>query len=168
MGKSTVIKAVASRLGQRAGGFYTREVRLVGQRTGFEIVTLTGETDLLATKSPEITFTTEAPFGKYRVNLAAVDLLAVPSLHQAVKQGQIVVIDEIGPMELLSEKFYQTVREILDLPVLAVGSIVERPHPLADHLKTHPRIQLQQVTLTNRDLLPHQVETVLRQWLAVR
>lgn len=135
---------------------------------GFEVVTLAGKTDLLATKSPEITFTTEVSFGKYRVNLAAVDLLAVPPLHQAVKQGQIVVLDEIGPMELLSGKFYQTVREILDLPVLAVGSIVEGPHPLADHLKTHPRIQLQRVTQTNRDLLPHQVETVLRQWLVVR
>jgi hypothetical protein len=54
------------------------------------------------------------------------------------------------------------VREILDLPVLAVGSIVERPHPLADHIKTHPRIQLQQVTQANRHLLPHQINTVLR------
>lgn len=168
VGKSTVIKAVVSRLGQHAGGFYTREVRVAGKRMGFEIVSLAGETDLLATKLPDITFATEAPFDKYRVNLAAVDLVAVPSLYQAVKQGQIVVIDEIGPMELLSEKFYQTVREVLDLPVLTVGSIVERTHPLADHLKTHPRIQLQQVTLANRDLLPHQIETVLRQWLVAR
>ncbi len=157
-----------SRLGHRAGGFYTREVRVAGQRTGFELVTLAGETDLLATKSPGITFSTEAPFGKYRVNLAASDMLAVPSLYQAMTQGQVVVIDEIGPMELLSEKFYQTVKEILDLPVLAVGSVVERSHPLADHIKTHPRSQLQQVRLANRDLLPHQVETVLRQWLVVR
>lgn len=73
VGKSTIIKAVVSRLGQRTGGFYTREVRDAGKRTGFEIVSLAGETNLLATKSPDITFATEAPFGKYRVNLAAID-----------------------------------------------------------------------------------------------
>lgn len=168
VGKSTVIKTVVSRLGHGAGGFYTREVRIAGKRTGFEIVSLAGKTVLLATKSPDITFTTEIPFGKYRVNLAAIELLAVPSLHQAVKQGQIVVIDEIGPMELLSEKFYQAVREILDFPALVLGTVVERPHPLADRIKQHPRIQLQQITLANRDLLPRQIETVLKQWLVAR
>ncbi|MCQ3974881.1 MAG: AAA family ATPase [Anaerolineae bacterium] len=168
VGKSTIIKVVVSRLGQRAGGFYTREVRVAGKRMGFEVVTLAGETDLLATKSPDITFATEAPFGKYRVNLSAIDKLAVRALHQAMAQRQIVVIDEIGPMELLSEKFCQAVQELLDAPVIVLGTVVERPHPLADRIKQHPRIQLQQITLANRDLLPHQIETILRQWLVAR
>lgn len=168
VGKSTIIKVVVSRLGQRAGGFYTREVRVAGKRMGFEVVTLAGETDLLATKSPDITFATEAPFGKYRVNLSAIDKLAVRALHQAMAQRQIVVIDEIGPMELLSEKFCRAVQELLDAPVIVLGTVVERPHPLADRIKQHPRIQLQQITLANRDLLPHQIETILRQWLVAR
>jgi nucleoside-triphosphatase len=165
VGKSTVIKAAVSHLGQHAGGFYTREVRVAGQRTGFEIVTLAGETDLLATKSPDITFSTEAPFGKYRVNLAAIDRLAVPALRQAMAQGQIVVIDEIGPMELLSEKFCQAVKELLDAPVIVLGAIVERRHPVADPIKRHPRVRLEQVTLANRDQLPREIEAKLRQWL---
>lgn len=161
VGKSTIIKAVASCLGHRVGGFYTREVRVAGQRTGFELVTLAGETDLLATKSAAITFPTEVPFGKYRVNLAAIDRLAVPSLWQAVTQEQIVVIDEIGPMELLSETFCQAVQELLDTPVVILGTIVERPHSFADLVKQHPRVQLKLVTLANRDQLPEQLEIAL-------
>ena len=161
VGKSTVIKTVVSRLGQRAGGFYTREVQVAGKRIGFEIVTLMGETDLLATKSAAITFPTEVPFGKYRVNLAAIDTLAVPSLRQAVAQEHIVVIDEIGPMELLSETFYQAVQELLNTPVIILGTIMERSHPLADQVKRHPRVQLKLITLANRDQLPEQMEIAL-------
>jgi len=47
-GKTTVVRAVAARLGPRAGGFYTEEVRAAGQRTGFRIVTLDGHEALLA------------------------------------------------------------------------------------------------------------------------
>ncbi len=42
VGKTTAVKAVVTLLGGRAGGFYTRELRHRGSRTGFEIVTLDG------------------------------------------------------------------------------------------------------------------------------
>lgn len=89
VGKSTIIQAVVSRLSHHAGGFYTQEVRVAGKRTGFEIATLADVTGLLATSSPEITFSEEASFGKYRVNLAAINRLAVPALRQAIAQGRL-------------------------------------------------------------------------------
>jgi nucleoside-triphosphatase len=110
VGKSTVIKAVVSRLSQRAGGFYTREVRVAGKRMGFEVVTLAGETDLLATKSPDITFATEAPFGKYRVNLVAIDRLAVPALRRAMAQGRSWSLMKSGPWSCCQRSFARLCR----------------------------------------------------------
>jgi nucleoside-triphosphatase len=103
VGKSTAISKIVSLLGDRAAGFYTREIRAGGQskilgtkcigRTGFEIVTLDGRVGYLATRDPDIAFAWAASFGRYRVNLEAIDALAVPAIRQAMKRGQVVVID---------------------------------------------------------------------------
>lgn len=161
VGKTTAIKSIISLLGPRAGGFYTREVRARGQRTGFELVTLDGRIVWLASRSPAKIFEEEVPFGKYRVNLRAIESFGIPALRRAVKAGQVVVIDEIGPMEIVSELFCQTVLEILatDLPVL--GTIVQRSHPFADQIRAHPRVQIRLVTLANREQIPPQVAAAL-------
>lgn len=148
----------------RAGGFYTRELRQSGRRSGFEIVTLAGQTEHLATKDPALTFDPEAPFGRYRVNLAAIDDVAVPALLRAQAQGQIVVIDEIGPMELLSDRFSRAVLALLDSQAVVLGTIMQRRHELADQIKAHPRVTMKEVTPANRDRLPDQVYDDLNQW----
>lgn len=166
VGKSTAIKKVVSLLGDQAGGFYTREVRGDGKRTGFKIVTVDGHSDYLATKDPTITFSREAPFKGYRVNLGAIDTLAVPSLHQALEKGQAIVIDEIGPMEFFSERFCQIVLEILDSEATGVGTIVQRPHLFADQVKAHHRVEVRQVTIDNRDQIAAQIYTELAEYLS--
>jgi nucleoside-triphosphatase len=46
VGKTTLIRAVVERLeGITSAGFYTEEIRQIGQRTGFRIVTLDGHAD---------------------------------------------------------------------------------------------------------------------------
>jgi nucleoside-triphosphatase len=96
VGKTTVIKKIASLLGENAGGVYAREIRVKGKRTGFEIVILDGQTGYWATKDPNTTFNNEVPFGKYRVNLDTIDSIAVPALLKAMGQGQVVVIMKSG------------------------------------------------------------------------
>ncbi len=165
VGKSTVIKKIVSRLGGNSGGFYTRELRVGGRRTGFEIVTLAGQTGYLATKVPNITLAHSVPFGKYRVNLEAIASIAVPALRQAMRQGQVIVIDEIGPMEILSKPFCQAVREILDSQALVLGTIVQRPNSFADWVKVHPRVKVKPVTVTNRAQIPEQIYAELARYL---
>jgi nucleoside-triphosphatase len=162
IGKTTVIKKIVSLLENNAlannvGGFYTREVRVRGKRTGFEIVTLAGQVDYLATKEPDIVFAAEVPFGKYRVNLTAIDEIAIPALLRAVEQDQLVIIDEIGPMEIRSKRFCQTVLEILAGETVVLGTIVQKPDQFADKVKAHPRVMVKEITLANRAQIPKQV-----------
>lgn len=155
IGKTTILEKVAQKAGDRLAGFYTREVRVNGQRDGFEVVTLDGERSLLATRDPDIAFVREAVLGKYRVDLDAIEQVAVPAIHRAIAQGRILLVDEIGPMEALSVVFCQTVRDVLEQNALVgLGSIVERRHPFTDEVKAHPGVSIWRVDRSNRDVLP--------------
>jgi nucleoside-triphosphatase len=163
IGKTTAIKAIVSLLGDRAGGFYTREVRTQSRRTGFEIVTLDGRTTWLASRSSAPIFKEEMSLGKYRVNLRGIDSFAVPALRRALESNRIVVIDEIGPMEVLSKLFCQTVMQIIDGEATVLGTIAQRPNMFVDQIRVHPRTQITTVTLANRNQVPLQVVAKLVQ-----
>lgn len=158
VGKSTIIGKVANILGQKAGGFLTTEVRdKDGLRSGFQIVALHGERMLLASTNPSYKSAHWQPFGRYWVNGDAVEQVAIPAIVHAIREAQVVIVDEIGPMELLSAAFCDVVWRLLDGNCPVIGTIVERPHPVADLIKQHNRVQLCVVTAATRDRLPQQV-----------
>jgi nucleoside-triphosphatase len=159
IGKTTAIRHIVAALGERAGGFYTREVRAhaTRRRTGFELVTLDGETAPLATRDPDVIFERHVPFGRYRVNLDAIGAVGVPALLRALDEGRVIVVDEIGPMEIMSSRFRDAILRILDGGAAVVGAIVRRPQPFADRVKAHPRVTVKTITADNRDDLPAQI-----------
>jgi nucleoside-triphosphatase len=156
-GKTTAIRQIVTALGDRAGGFCTQELRAGRRRTGFELCTLTGEKACLATKDPGLTFARQRPFGRYRVNLGAIDAVGGPALLAALDAGQIIVVDEIGPMEILSPRFREAILRILESQVAVVGTIVLRSQHFADQVKAHPRVTVRTITMANRDDLPGQI-----------
>lgn len=161
IGKTTVIQQTISRLGaDRAGGFYTRELRRAGRRIGFEIVTLKGERGLLATTDPDAV-TGGVPFGRYRVNRTAIEQIAVPALRRAWQAGKVVILDEIGPMEILSPVFCDVVWTLLEEQAHILGTIVQRPYRFADDVKRHQAVAIVNVTVDNRDSLPPALATRL-------
>lgn len=159
VGKTSVVEAVIATIGGNAGGFITREIRKGERRVGFEIVTLEGTTEILAGRRPH-SFAWSQPFGRYNVNRDAIERVAIPALRRAWQQGQIVVIDEIGPMELLSGGFHNIVKQILDSSAPVLGTIMQRTHRVADTIKRHPAVTLVEVTLKNRDQLPQELASI--------
>src|SRR5437879_3776309 len=109
-GKTTLIKRIVNKLALPAGGFYTEEIRERGQRVGFKIVTLDGKEAGFAC----VDFKTPERLGKYGLNLSALETIAVAALRAAVRARQLVVIDEIGPMEIRSAIFREAVNEALE------------------------------------------------------
>ena len=162
-GKTTAIRRVADALGARGGGFYTAEVRdpTSRRRMGFELITLDGERAPLATRDPQVSFARQLAFSRYRVNLDAIEAVGVPTLLQALGRGRVVLVDEIGPMEILSPPFRAAVLKILESQVAVVGTIVLRPQPFADQIKAHPRVTVRTITPGNGDDLPAQVVSAL-------
>ena len=161
-----MIRAVLEQFNTDVGGFYTREVRSGSARVGFEIVSLSGESALLATTMLEPHFAREVPFSEYRINLDAVEQTALQALEHACTAKKLILIDEIGPMEIASPNFQTMVWKIMQNPdLLVLGTIVERPYPFADDVKKIPRVNLIPVTLSNRSGLPDMLVRQLRTYL---
>lgn len=162
VGKTTAIQNIVSHLGANAGGFYSPEVRENSHRIAFEIVTLDGKKALISTKKTDVIFTKEIQVGNHRVNLDVIDSIIVPTLVSALEKKDIVVIDEIGPMEITSTEFCHVILRILDSNVIVVGTIVEDSIPFTNQVKAHPRARLRKVTLENRDKIPQEILSKLQ------
>ncbi len=139
------------------GGFYTEEIRERGARTGFRIVTLDGRTGVLA----HFNIQSRNRVGRYGVDISAVETLAVEGIQRAVTENHMVIVDEIGPMEIFSAAFCQAVMVALASESPVLGTIVRRPNPFADRIKALPNVTLIEVTLDNRDRIAHHVLALL-------
>ena len=101
VGKTTVIRELARRLeGRRLAGFYTEEIRSAGRRVGFRAVTLEGARTVIS----HVDIASRPRVGKYGVDVAAIDALAA-SILGLRPEIDLYLIDEIGKMECLSERF---------------------------------------------------------------
>jgi len=156
-GKTSIIKQVVAWMGDRAGGFYTEEIRSQGVRHGFRLVTLDGQSAILA----HINIHSPYLVSKYGVDIESLDRVGVSALRRAAQQCDLVVIDEIGKMELFSANFREAVLQIIDSGKRVLGTIMLGPHPWADAIKRQPQVNLIDVTRYNH----HQVLGELQRWL---
>ena len=156
-GKTTIIREAIAASKGKAGGFYTQEIREGGVRKGFEIVTLDGARAFLA----HVDIRGAHRVGKYGVDMASLDKVAVPALRQSIRGCDIVVVDEIGKMELQSSVFKDAVVEALNSEKRLVGTIMLQPHPFADQIKRDARVQVLLVSKANRQ----QVLNKVTEWL---
>ncbi len=157
VGKTTIIQQAAQTLGPRAGGFYTQEIFGPGGRKGFRLITLDGQAAVLAHHE----FRTRNRVGRYGVDVAALDAVGVAAIRQAVQSKEIVVIDEIGKMELFSGEFRGAVLKAMSSPKIMVATVMQQEHDWVAALKQLPQVTMWEVTLRNRNLMSAQV----MQWI---
>lgn len=162
VGKTTVVKKVVSRLSGFVGGFYSEEITEAGKRVGFRIVTVDGRTGVLAHKSAEGTFFMYDTKTKYYINLRDLEWIGVQSILEAIKSASIIVIDEIGHMELFSDKFRDAVEQAVESDKTVFATISKYGGPFEEHLKERPDSKVVEVTLENRDKLPDKVFEMMR------
>ncbi|MEM0057940.1 MAG: NTPase [Candidatus Bathyarchaeia archaeon] len=158
IGKTTLLLKVVEALrakGYHVGGMISREVREGGTRIGFEMIDLAGNKQgWLA----HINQKTGPKVGKYRVNLADLDSVGVEAILRAIRECDVIAIDEIGPMELFSEKFRKAVQEAVESGKLVLGVIHWKARDkLVDAVKTRQDAEVFTVTFENRNELHQKV-----------
>ncbi len=158
-GKTSLIKQAIAGMKGKAGGFYTEEIRREGVREGFRLVTLDGDTAILA----HIAIHSPYRVSRYGVDIASLDRVGVSALHTAAQHCDLVVVDEIGKMELFSADFREAVLEIIDSGKRVLGTIMLGPNLWADAIKVRPQVNLVEVTRANHtkvlDELLHWLES---------
>jgi nucleoside-triphosphatase len=151
-GKTTVAARLAGLLRERGvpvAGFVTHELREGGRRVGFEVEAFDGERATLA----HVDLPGPPRVGKYGVDLAAFEQVALASLAAPPKPG-VVVLDELGKMELASQPFRDAVRQLFETSADIVATVHVFRHELTDELKRRSDVELVRVTKATRDDLP--------------
>jgi len=153
VGKTTAVMKVAEILrghGLTVGGMITKEIRQRGRRIGFKVI------DLMSGKSGHLAVAYEPGqprVGKYHVRLSEFEAVGVNALLKAMELSDIIICDEVGPMELYSNAFIEAVKILLGSSKPVVGTVHYRArHPLVIEIKRRCRIFV--VTLENRSRLP--------------
>jgi len=155
-GKTTAIRRTIERIGtHRCRGFYTEEVRDGGRRIGFDVVTLDGRRGPLARigdSGPRV--------GRYTVDVARFETIGVAALERAFAHPEsVLIIDEIGKMELFSSRFVDLVRQVFDRTTVqpVLGVVMRGRHPVANEIRAREGVRVLEVNVGNRDELPGRV-----------
>jgi nucleoside-triphosphatase len=160
IGKTTVARRLLKLLreaGVPVGGFTTRELRTGGRREGFMVEAASGAHEVLA----HVRLPGPPRVGRYGVDLAAFDRVALPALREP-GTGGVVVVDELGRMELASAPFRDAGVELLERDVAVVATVHRARHQLTDALKRRRDVRVLRVTEATRDALPRQLMERLR------
>lgn len=147
-GKSTLINKIINKFDPKQG-FVTNEIPDgFGGRLGFKTVDDRKNTAILAHIDNQST----TRVSKYGVNITTFDKFIEPLLD--IKPNTLLYIDEIGQMELYSEKFIKLVEIYLGAPnnLIATMSSVYK-HELIDRIYHSNNCEIVKVTEQNRDNL---------------
>jgi nucleoside-triphosphatase len=152
IGKTTVMRRLAARLeGARLKGFYTEEIREAGERLGFRLIAFDGGEHVIA----HVAMPKTRRVGKYGVDVAAVDRAA--GLLVADPGARVYLVDEIGKMECLSERFVRAMRALLTGRIPVIATVGLRGGGFIAEVKRMKGCRLWEVTRGNRDELPARI-----------
>ncbi len=155
-GKSTLLEAIISQIPKKQG-FLTREIKEAGSRTGFRIVTASGDNGTLAS----IHSTSPIRVSKYGVNIPSFEAMLPPLL--SFQRGDLLYIDEVGQMELYSDQFQDLVRNYLSTANSFIGTLsAVYDHPLIKEIKQRDDVRIIEVRAENRDALRDEIYPSLR------
>ena len=130
-GKTTLIKEVCLPAMNKIGGFYTEEITEGAARLGFKLKTFDGQEGVLAEKGMK----SNHKLNKYGIDIGVLEGLGAGSLIKALKEKEIIVIDEIGSMEIISELFRKILIECLNSEKRILGTLRYNAQPFTDEIK---------------------------------
>ena len=149
VGKTILIKKLSEALKiLHPAGFYTAEIREGGVRKGFELISLEGKRGLLSHKD----MGSPRKVGSYKVDIKSFeDFLNSISFFNPITR--LIIIDEIGKMECLSDQFKKLLKEMMDSEKWVIATIALKGSGLIAEIKEREDIKLFEVTKKSRDSL---------------
>lgn len=157
-GKTTLCERLIDAVPLEAEGILTRDLRDErGRRLGFEIRDVaTGASGTLA----RLDLKSGPKVGKYTVNVADIERIAVPAIERATSGGDWIVIDEIAPMELKSRRFVGAVQRALESERPLLVTFKQRMrHPLVEQVRR--TCEVREITRENRERLLQELRGLL-------
>ncbi len=141
--------------GVKVGGMVTEPIVEKHHRAGFQITNwLTKEHEVFAHE----TLKSRVRSGRYGINVAALEGIGTKSLEDARASADVIVIDEVGKMDVDSEAFTKSVIDTLDAPKSIVMTLHKKSrNPLLQDIRRRDELRLLEVTPVNKNLLAFKI-----------
>ncbi|XP_017771641.1 PREDICTED: nucleoside-triphosphatase THEP1 [Nicrophorus vespilloides] len=149
VGKTTIVKKLCKELQTPISGFYTEEVRdSKNVRIGFDVVSVDESTRGVLARISDPNKNSKYTIGKYQVYLTEFEDCALLQL-----QGpDLLVIDEIGKMEMFSSKFKHEIELCFKQDRIVIATVPLKCNiTLVEQLKKREDCQLFTVDKQNRN-----------------
>ena len=168
-GKTDILLRVIGMLeseGIKVGGMITEAIMDGGKRVGFNVMDWeTKEKDVMAHKDIE-TETSRMRVEDYGVNVEAIDRIGVPAIMRAIEEADVIVIDEIGRMEVLSPNFVEAVKETFDMDKPLIITLHKKSrNPLLQDIRRRDDVRILEVTPINQSILPYKIVKLVKEEL---
>ncbi|MFX1566248.1 MAG: NTPase [Promethearchaeota archaeon] len=159
-GKSTLVNrlvSIAQQQGFKVGGIRTPEFRNPSRkRVGFFIQDIASEKQQIMAS---VEIRSPVSVGRYGVNLDAIQQIGVTAINTAIEKADLIVIDEIGKMELAVSEFLPTVLKALNSPKPVLATMGLRLQiPVISKLKNRSNLVLLTLTPENRTQIYQEIQ----------
>lgn len=158
VGKTTIVKKLIQLFKEKqikCIGFYTEEIRSDnGSRIGFDVIDVDGKHGILARENPSDNIK-RPHVGKYSVYIKNFENIALSLLK--IEPNTILIIDEIGKMELLSKSFKQRIEEIFGRTIILATIPNRQTIDVVEKIRTHKSSLLFEITKTNRNQIADEI-----------
>lgn len=159
-GKTTAVLKIIEMLKQTddeltIGGMINEPVLKDKRIVGFSTMNLAnGDTAVFGSTKFESKFTV----GNIGFDFSKLDEVGVQAIRQAINESDVIVIDEVGKIEVESQAFVDIVKEAVEAekPMLITLHKKSR-NPLLQDIRRRDDVRLLDITPTNRNLLPHKI-----------
>jgi nucleoside-triphosphatase len=159
---TTLIKSIEmlEEEGYRVGGMITEELKEGNRRVGFYVHDWAGKRKEIFA---HVDFDSKYRVGRYGINVDVLDSVGVRALEEAMNSADVIVIDEIGKMEVVSKKFVAVVRDIVDMDKHMILTLHKKSrNPLLQEIRRRDDIRMLEVTPINRNLLPFRIVNLIK------
>src|SRR6058998_124084 len=146
--------------GLKVGGMITEPIVKRNRREGFYVMDwATKEKRVFASRE----ITSKTMVGRYGVDISALEEVGVNALRGATANADVIVIDEVGKMEVESPNFVLAVKDALDAdkPLLLTLHKKSR-NPLLQDIRRRDDVRILEVTMVNRNLLPYKIVKLMK------
>ncbi|MEE8198222.1 MAG: nucleoside-triphosphatase, partial [Thermoplasmata archaeon] len=89
--------------------------------------------------------------------------IGVHAVRKATEEADIIVVDEVGKMEMESEEFVEAVKDALDSDKPVILTLHKKSrNPLLQDIRRRDDVRILEVTPVNRNLLPYKIVGLLK------
>ncbi|NHJ38781.1 MAG: AAA family ATPase [Asgard group archaeon] len=155
-GKTTLIMKFLEFTTKSCSGFYTEEIKNSnGFRIGFKIIGISSKQEEIRAHVNE---NGNYKVGKYIVNIDNFEKIA---LYEMEKKSDLIIVDEIGKMELFSECFKKQLLKCLDQGNVLATITMKGGGKFVWDIKNRKDVKILEITKNNRNQILKDLKSLL-------